>query len=207
MGVLGVDAVQREVLVVAATHGRREALEWRSLVARSASVAGRDLDAVELALGEGVDDEQLGWFSRARERGVGPVAGEVLGAPDDARPLHGSSLDGVRGEHVGVLQMLGHIGDIEAALGAGVGAHDEVLLGRVDGDHGAARAVIDRPLPVVAARDDAVTDGELIASDMDALAKPTAVLQVGADERVEALAALVVTCDQDGLPPRAFSLA
>ena len=207
MGALGVDAVQREVLVVPLTHGRREALEWRSLVARSASVAGGDLDAVELALGLGVGDEQLGGFSRARERGVGPVAREVLGAPDDARPLHGSSLDGVRGERVGVLQMLGHIRGVEAAMGAAVGAHDEVLLGRVDGDHRPTHTVIDRALAVVATRNDTVPDRELIASDVDALAQPAVALELGADERVEALATRVVTHDQDRLPPRARALA
>ena len=83
----------------------------------------------------------------------------------------------------------------------------DVLLGRVDGDDGAARAVVDRPLAVVATRDDAVTDGELVPGDVDALAQPAVALQLGADERVEALAALVVARDQDGLPPRAFGLA
>jgi hypothetical protein len=75
-------------------------------------------------------------------------------------------------KRVGVLQMLGHIGGIEAALGAGVGAHEHVLLGRVDGDHRGAHAVLDRPLAVVASRDDAVTDGELVPGDVDALAQP-----------------------------------
>jgi hypothetical protein len=169
---LGVDAVQGEVFVVTTTHGRLEALDERSLVDQSAGLAGGDLVSVDLPFGRGVDDEQLGGFSRARERGVGPVAREVLRATDDARPLHGSALDGVRGQHVGVLQMLGHVRSIEPALGASVGAHEHVLLGRVDGDHRAAHAVIDRPLSVVAARDDAVTDGELVATDVDALAEP-----------------------------------
>ena len=162
-GALGVDAVEGEVLVVAATHGGLEALDRGSLVAQSAGLAGGDLGAVELALGRGVDEEQLGGFSRAREGGVGPVAGEVLGVTDDARPLHGAALDGVRGQRVGVLEMLGHIGGVEAALGAGVGAHEHVLLGRVDGDHRAAHAVVDRPLAVVATRDDPITHGELAA--------------------------------------------
>ena len=103
--------------------------------------------------------------------------------------------------------MLGHVGGVEAALGAGVGAHEDVLLGRVDGDDRAAHAVVDRALAVVATRDDAVTHGELVAGDVDALAQPAVALQLGADERVEALAALVVTHDQDGLPPRARGLA
>ena len=103
--------------------------------------------------------------------------------------------------------MLGHVGGIEAALGAGVGAHEHVLLGRVDGDHGAARAVVDRALAVVATRDDPITHGELVATDVDALAQPTVARQLGADERVEALAAIVVAGDQDGLPPRAGGLA
>ena len=180
-GGLGVDAVQREVLVVAATHGRLEALDGRSLVAQFAGLAGGDLGAVELALGRGVDDEQLGWFARARERGVGPVAGEVLGAADHARPLDRASLDGVRGQRVGVLEVLGHVRSIEAALGAGVGAHDNVLLGRVDGDHRAAHAVVDRPLAVVATRDDPITDRELAAGDLDALAEPAVARQLGAN--------------------------
>ena len=177
----GVDAVQREVLVVAATHGGLEALERGSLVAQSTRPARGDLGAVELAVGRGVEEEQLGGFSRARERGVGPVAREVLRATDDARPLHGGALDGVRGQHVGVLQMLSHIGGIKAALGAGVGAHEHVLLGRVDRDDRGAHAVIDRPLTVVATRDDAIPHGELVASDVDALAEPVVALQLGAD--------------------------
>jgi hypothetical protein len=44
--------------------------------------------------------------------------------------------------------MLGHIPGIEPALGAGVGAHKTVLLGRVDGDHRAAHAVVHRPLAI-----------------------------------------------------------
>ena len=42
---------------------------------------------------------------------------------------------------------------------------------------------------------------------MDALAQPAVALELGADERVEALAALVVTHDQHRLPPRACGLA
>ena len=113
----------------------------------------------------------------------------------------------MRGQHVGVLQMLGHVGGIEPALGAGVGAHEHVLLGRVDGDDRAAHAVIDRPLAIVASRDDAITHGELAATDVDALAEPSVALELGADERVEALATVVVTHDQHRLPPRASGLA
>ena len=83
----------------------------------------------------------------------------------------------------------------------------QVLLGRVDGDHRAAHAVVDRPLAIVATRDDPITHGELAAADVDALAQPAVALELGADERVEALAALVVTHDQHGLPPRACGLA
>ena len=181
---LGVEAVEREVLVVAATHGRLEALDERSLVAESVGLAGGDLNAVELAFGLSVEEEQFGWFSRARERGVGPVAREVLRATDDARPLHGGALDGVRGQHVGVLEMLGHVGSVEAALGAGVGAHEQVVLGRVDGDHRAAHAVVDRPLAIVATRDDPIAHGELVAPDVDAVAQASVALQLGADERI-----------------------
>jgi hypothetical protein len=88
-----------------------------TLVARSPELPGSDLSAVELALGLGVDEEQLGGFSRARKRGVGPVASEVLGATDDARPFHGGTLDG---ERVGVLNIPGDIRRIEAALRARV---------------------------------------------------------------------------------------
>ena len=72
---------------------------------------------------------------------------------------------------------------------------------------GAARAVVDGAQMVVATRDDAVTDGELLPGDVDALAQPTVAAQLGAGEGVEALAALVVACDEDGLPPRASGLA
>jgi hypothetical protein len=103
--------------------------------------------------------------------------------------------------------MLGHVRSVEPALGAAVGTHEHLLLGRVDGDHGAAGAVVDRPLAIVATRDDPITHGELVATDMDALAEPTVALELGADERVEALAALVVAHDQDSVPPRARGLA
>ena len=126
---------------------------------------------------------------------------------DDAGPLDGAALDGVRGQGVGVLEVLGHVGGVEGALRAGVGAHEDVLLGRVDGDDGAAGAVVDGAQTVVAARDDAVTHGELVPGDVDALAQPTVAAQLGADQRVEALAAIVVACDQDGLAPRARGLA
>ena len=73
--------------------------------------------------------------------------------------------------------------------------------------HRAAHAVVDPALAVVATRDDPITHGELAAADVDALAQPSVAFQLGADERVETLAALVVTHDQDGLPPRACGLA
>ena len=204
---LAVDAVQGEVLVVAAPHGGLEAFDRGSLVAQRPGLAGGDLGSVEFVLGRGVDDEQFGGLSSARERGVGPVAREVLGATDNARPLDGGPLESVRGQHVAVLHMLGHIGAVEAALGAGVGAHHYVLLGWVDGDHGAPHPVVDGALAVVATRDDAITHREVAATDVDALAEPAVALELGADERVEALAALVVTHDQDGLPPLAGGLA
>ena len=103
--------------------------------------------------------------------------------------------------------MLGHIGSIESALGAGLGAHKHIFLGLVDGDHRAAHPVLDRAIAIVATRDDPITDGELVATDVDALAEPAVALQLGTDESVEAPAALVVTHDQDGLPPRAGGLA
>ena len=121
------------------------------------------------------------------------------GRPTTPAHSHGSSLDGVRGQRVGVLQMLGHIRSVEAALGAGVGAHEHVLLGGVDGDHRAAHAVVDRPLAIVATRDDSITHREVAATDVDALAQPAVALKLGADERVETLTALVVTHDEDGL--------
>ena len=103
---------------------RRRGDAWRPRGVRRAfarrefgGLVGGDLGAVELAFGWGVDEEQLGGFSRARERGVGPVAGEVVGVPDDAGPLHGAALDGVRGQRVGVLEVLGHVGGVEACAG------------------------------------------------------------------------------------------
>ena len=158
-----VDAVESEVLVVAAAHGGVEAFDGSSLVAKFGGLVGRDVGAVELAFGWGVDEEQLGGLSGAGEGGVGPVAGEVVGVPHDAGPLHGAALDGVRGQGVGVLEVFGHVGGVEGALGAGVGAHEDVLLGRVDGDDGAAGAVVDAAQAVVATRDDPVAHGELLA--------------------------------------------
>jgi Phage integrase family len=72
-------------------------------------VAGCDLVAVELVLGRGVDDEDLGGVACAGQGGVGPVAGEVVGVPDDAGPIDGPALDRVRGEGVGVLEVLGDV--------------------------------------------------------------------------------------------------
>ena len=106
-----------------------------------------------------------------------------------------------------MLEVFGHVGGVEAALGAGVGAHEDLLLVRVDGDNGAAGAVVDTTPMVVATRDDPVPHGELLAGDVDALPQPTVAAQLGADERVEALAAIVVAGDEDGLTPRARGLA
>ena len=153
MGADVVKAVEGEVLVVAATHGGPETFDGRSLVAEFGRLVRRDLSAVEFALGWGVDEEQLRWLSCTREGGVGPVAGEVVGMAHDAGPLHGAALDRVRRQGVGVLEVLGHVDGVETALRAGVGAHEDVLLGRVDGDHGAARAVVDTTPMVVATRE------------------------------------------------------
>ena len=91
---------------------------------------------------------------------------------NDARPLDGGALDGVRGQRVGVLKMLGHIPGIEPPSGAGVGEHKDVLLGLVEGDHRAAHAVVDRPLAIVATRDDPVTHRDVFPGALDALAQP-----------------------------------
>jgi hypothetical protein len=103
---LGVEAVQSEVFIVTATHGGIEALDRGSLVAQTAGLAGRDLSSVELAFGRGVEDEQFGGFSRARERGVGAVAGEVLASSDDARPLHDGALEAMAAARRGVQHCL-----------------------------------------------------------------------------------------------------
>ena len=75
-----------------------------------------------------------------------------------------------------MLQTLSHIGGIKAALGAAVDPHQHLFLGRVDGDHRAAHSVIDRSLPVVAPRDDPVTDGKVASTDLDAVAEPAVAL-------------------------------
>ena len=114
---------------------------------------------------------------------------------------------GVGGERVGVLEVLGDVAGLEHALSAGVGAHDHLLLGLLDGDHGAAHAVVDGPQVVVATGDDAIADRELAAGDLDALAEQTLADELGASEGVQARAAVVVTHDEDRLPPRALGLA
>ena len=68
-------------------------------------------------------------------------------------------------------------------------------------DHGAAHPVIDGALTVVAAGDDAVADGELLACDVDALAQATIAQQLGTRERVQSRAPSVVARDQDRLAP------
>ena len=166
-------------------------------------MVGGDLGAVELVLGRRVDEEDLGGVACAREGRVGPVAGEVVGVADDASPFDGAALHGVGGEGVGVLEVLGDIGGVECPVGAGVGADEKLVLGRVDGDDRAAHAVVDLAPPVVVASDDAVADGELLAGDEDALAQPTLALELGARERVETRAAGVVAGDEDRLSARA----
>ncbi len=64
---LGIEAVQREVFVVAAAHGRLETLYRGSLVA--AGLAGGDLSSVELAFGR-VSRMNSSVGSRARESAV-----------------------------------------------------------------------------------------------------------------------------------------
>ena len=52
-----VEAVEREVLVVAAAHGGLEALDRGSLVAQFTGLAGGDLGSLELVFRAGVEDE------------------------------------------------------------------------------------------------------------------------------------------------------
>ena len=65
VGQAHVYAVEREVLVVAPAHGRREPLEGRALVAELGGLVWGEVGAVEFALGGGVDEEQLGGLAGA----------------------------------------------------------------------------------------------------------------------------------------------
>jgi hypothetical protein len=112
----------------------------------------------------------------------------------------------VGGEGVRVLEVLGDIGGVESTVGARVGTDDQLLLGRVDRDDRAAHAVVDCAQPIVAASDDAIADGELLASDVDALTEATFAPKLGARQRVETPAADVVARDEDSLPARTRNL-
>jgi hypothetical protein len=52
------------------------------------------------------DHVEGGLAARARERGVGPLARELLGTSDDDRGVDGRALAGVAGDRVGVLEMV-----------------------------------------------------------------------------------------------------
>lgn len=60
-----VNTIESEVLVVALAHRGLEAFYRRSLVAELDSLLGRDLDAVEFALRQAVDEKQLGGLACA----------------------------------------------------------------------------------------------------------------------------------------------
>jgi hypothetical protein len=65
-GAGAVEAVEGQVLVVAAAHDRGEALEQGSLIGQLARLTWGELGALQRALGGGVDEEQLGCLARSR---------------------------------------------------------------------------------------------------------------------------------------------
>jgi hypothetical protein len=59
--------------------------------------------------------------SRAREGGLGPFAGELIGAARDAGPLDGGALGAVGGERVGMFEIAGDVFVVEGSWFAGIG--------------------------------------------------------------------------------------
>ncbi len=137
-------------------HVRQRRLTWFRGHVRPSAVVGKRLclTAAHRA-GEGL--ERICWFSRRRlrrvrgplgvsrrgvghefdvrlaagagERGVSPLAGEVLRAADHDGCFNGGALAGVAGDGVGVLQVLGDVGRREGLLAAVGAADDDALAG------------------------------------------------------------------------------
>jgi hypothetical protein len=182
-------------LVVADEHLRGRAGEdLRALGRLAARDRGVLLAFAERGAHAGGVDVQPGRAARPRERGVRPALGQVAHAGDDGRVLDGPALHPVAGQAVGVLDVLGDVAGRELAHGARVGIdHDPVIEGRADGRAG---AVVNVDLAVVAAADDALTDGDDDGPVGPLVAEMAALAVVLARGAVQRRARLLATRDQ-----------
>lgn len=115
------------------------------------------------------------FISSAGECGVRPFVGELKRSADYGGPLQGGALGAVAGERVGVFEVLGCVAGVQQAALARVGAGGQCAGAVVDVGDGDEGAIVDLPVAVVAAGDDAeflVGDdhqlrGELARADED----------------------------------------
>ena len=124
---------------------------------------------------------------------------KASGVADDLGALDGRALAAVSGQRVGVLEVLGDIVDRQLAQLAVVGLDRHRQPVEVDGSHGAAGAVVDVALAVVATRDHAVAHRHLELADLDPLAQLAPALAPRPSLVVEARAGVVVAGDHDRL--------
>jgi len=111
--------------------------------------------------------------------------------------LDGAARHAVAGQAVGVLDVLGNVAGRKVTDGAGVGLDDDAVL--EGGAHGAAGAVVDVDVDVVAPADDAVAGGERHRPVDDVGAQRAAGALVGPGGVVQRATDLLATRDQDGL--------
>ena len=123
----------------------------------AARARGRVFVALPLEFGAFADDVECGLAAGARERGVSPLAGEVLRASDHDSGFNGGALARVAGDGVGVLQVLGYV---SSRGGSSCGRRRlRTSPGpALDCGDGGDAAVVDVQAAVVAAGDDAVAD-------------------------------------------------
>jgi hypothetical protein len=164
------DLVDGELLALAAPHRRSHRVD--RLLGGPLRRARRDLAAIGSVVVVG-DEVDVDGVAGTRERGVGPLVGEVLRPPDDHRPLNRRALTAVPGQRTGVLEMLGDVVGRQPANLAGVGLDGHRLRAEVDRADGAASAVVDVKLMVVAPRDHPVTDRHLETGNLDPCAQLT----------------------------------
>jgi hypothetical protein len=107
--------------------------------------------------------------SRARgEGGIGPFAGEVAGAADDAGPEDRPARGAVGGERVGVRDVTGDVGQVKVAALTGSDVDGHPVRPGVDAEDGCKGSVVNVGVAIVAAGDDPVTGRVFASSHADA---------------------------------------